>query len=368
VNSVKRPYQGKESEMVLDPLSSLALTVQSAPATYGLVLGSGVSRSAGISTGWEVVRTLIIRLAVAQDGVEPDDPFDWYLTNVGDAPDYSGLIESLGSTPADRRTLLSGYFEPTDEELERGVKQPTSAHRAIARLVAKGYITVIVTTNFDRLLEQALVDVGVQPLVITNADSARSATPLQHSACTIIKVNGDYLQPNIKNTVAELANYEAEVDALLDRVFEEYGVIVCGWSGDWDEALRGALNRSASRRYGTYFAHKDALGEMTKRTIGNRLGIPIEIDDADSFFETLETKILGLEVYRASATSLEVAKAEVKFLMADERYRIRLHDLLFSEVNNILALDFATENRERPTTENQVERMKIVEDGACQVF
>ena len=349
-------------ELALDTLASLAVTVQSAPGTYALVLGSGISRSAGIPTGWEIVRILINRLAVAQDGVEPEDPFEWYETNVGDAPDYSQLIESLGSTPADRRTLLSEYFVPTDEDIEHGLKQPSRTHRSISRLVAKGYIKVIVTTNFDRLLEVALAEIGVQPIVISSADTAHGAMPLQHSECTIIKVNGDYLEPNIKNTVAELASYEDEMNSLLDRVFDEYGVIICGWSGDWDEALRGALNRNVSRRYGTFFAHKDALGDIASVLIGNRGGISIDIDDADSFFENLESKILGLEMYRASATTIATAKAQVKYLMADDKYRIRLHDLLFDEVKKVLSLDFSSQNTVHPTTELLAERMSFYEE------
>ena len=45
----------------------------------------------------------------------------------------------------------------------RSKKTPTPAHRAIASLVKAGYIRVIVTTNFDRLVEQALTDAGVPP-------------------------------------------------------------------------------------------------------------------------------------------------------------------------------------------------------------
>jgi len=351
--------------LALDPLASLAVTVQSSPGTYALILGSGVSRSSGIPTGWEVVRILINRLAIAQDGVEPEDPFEWYQSNVGDSPDYSKLIESLGPLPADRRSLLSEYFVPTSEELEQSLKQPSRAHRAIARLVSKGYIKVIVTTNFDKLLEQALTEVGVNPVVITNADSARGALPLQHSACTIVKVNGDYLEPNIKNTVAELATYEVEMNMLLDRVFDEYGIVVCGWSGEWDEALRNALNRNISRRYGSYFAHKGPLGEMAELVLQNRSGTPIEIEDADYFFEGLESKILGLEGYRISATSIEGAKAEVKFLMSENRYRYRLHDLLFDQVKYVLALDFTAESKARPTTDLEIERIKEFEEGTA---
>jgi len=41
--------------IMLDPLLSLALSVRSNPGVYALLRGSGVSRAAGVPTGWEVV-------------------------------------------------------------------------------------------------------------------------------------------------------------------------------------------------------------------------------------------------------------------------------------------------------------------------
>jgi NAD-dependent SIR2 family protein deacetylase len=70
--------------------------------------------------------------------------------------------------------LLRGYFVPTEEERALGLKVPTKAHYVIAELVAKGYIKVILTTNFDSLLEQALEAQGVQPAVVSDASAMRA--------------------------------------------------------------------------------------------------------------------------------------------------------------------------------------------------
>src|SRR5208282_2547101 len=115
-------------------------------------------------------------------------------------------------------------------------KMPMPAHKAVAELVSGGYVRVIVTTNFDRLLEQALQERGIAPTVISTADQAQGALPLVHTNCTIIKVNGDYLDTRIKNTSSELGSYDQRIHTLLDRVFDEYGLIVCGWSATWDTA------------------------------------------------------------------------------------------------------------------------------------
>src|ERR1019366_9252041 len=77
--------------------------------------------------------------------------------------------------PPKRMQLLRGYFEPSEQEREEGRKLPTAAHRAIAQLIAKGYVQVVVTTNFDQLLEQALVDVGIHPMVTSTPYPANGA-------------------------------------------------------------------------------------------------------------------------------------------------------------------------------------------------
>ena len=70
---------------------------------------------------------------------------------------------------------------------------PTPAHRAVASLVQHGFIRVVVTTNFDRLMEQALEEAGIHPQVIASPDAVDGALPLVHAPCTVFKVHGDYL-------------------------------------------------------------------------------------------------------------------------------------------------------------------------------
>jgi len=45
-------------------LTSIAFSVYSNKGVYALMLGSGISRSSGIPTGWEIVLDLIRKLAV----------------------------------------------------------------------------------------------------------------------------------------------------------------------------------------------------------------------------------------------------------------------------------------------------------------
>src|ERR1039458_168063 len=235
--------------------------------------------------------------------------------------------------------LLRSYFEPTEEERERGEKLPSAAHRAIAALVAKGYVRVILTTNFDRLMEQALAQESVQPSVISTTYAAESALPLVHSRCTVIKIHGDYLDARMRNTRNELATYDQPMDDLLDRVLDEFGLLVCGWSAKWDAALCGAIERCATHRFGAYWAarHGTLTGEAEKLVALRRANV-VTIPNADSFFQDLAQKIQALEdLTLVDPLSAKVAVARMKRCLVSPEQRINLHDLVNGETERVHA-------------------------------
>ena len=319
---------------MLDPINSLAFSVQSNKGVYAVLLGSGVSRAAGIPTGWEITLELVRKVAALQGEVCEPDPEAWYFGKSGRQPDYSELLDLVARTPAERQQLLREYWEPTDAEREDGLKLPTRAHHAIAGLVRDGYVRVILTTNFDRLMELALQEVGVQPAVLSTAGHVLGAVPLAHSPCTVIKVHGDYLDTRMLNTPAELAVYPAELNVLLDRVFDEYGLIVCGWSADWDVALRAALSRAPSRRYNTYWASRGEPSAVATELIARRAGQLVPIADADGFFVQAAEQIQSLADFsRPHPLSTAAAVASLKRYLSEPRFAIQLHDLVHREVD-----------------------------------
>jgi hypothetical protein len=318
---------------MFDPLVQLAFGVHASPGVYALLLGSGLSRASGIKTGWEVLEDLIEKLAAASGESTGDKPAEWFAGKFGVEPDYSVVLEHLAPTSAERQALLRSYFEPSEEEREQGIKTPNAAHRAIAQLVAKGYVRVIVTTNFDRLLEDALSDAGIRPQMVKSAADSAAAPPVAHAKCLLVKVHGDYLDMDLRNTASELGSYEPAMDRLLDRIFEDFGLIVCGWSADWDGALRSAIERSANRRFTTYWTIRSANPTpAAKALIDSRGAIVLTIKDADSFFGELSEKIGSIEDVSAKPpATAALAVAAAKRYLVDESGRIRLHDLLLAE-------------------------------------
>lgn len=323
-----------------------------------------MSRAASIPTGWEVLEDLISQIATLQGETITNDPAAWYKEKFGEDPDYSKVLDAVAKTPAERSQLLRKYFEPTEEERERNEKIPTPAHKAIAQLVACGYIRVIVTTNFDRLMESALEEVGISPVVISTADGIKGAPPLAHSTCTIIKLHGDYTDTRIRNTIAELGKYDSATNKLLDQVFDEYGLVICGWSGEWDIALKAAMQRCKSNRFTTYWTTRNKLSITADDLAKLRKAQIVKIAGANEFFTGLEQKISALEEYdRPHPLSVKTAVVQLKRNLAEDKYRIQLHDLVTQETEKVkrdLDENYPTQLRE-VTYDDCFDRLKRYE-------
>ena len=323
--------------MFTDPLTQVAFSVFENPGVYALLVGSGLSRQAEIPTGWEITLDLIRRIAKSQDVEEQADWASWYRNTTGEDPDYSKLVSEVGSSPEERRSILHRYIEPSDEDREDSHKLPTAAHFAIADLVQAGYIRVIISTNFDRLLENALRERGVEPTVVASLDALKGAEPLTHTKCYLLKLHGDYKDARILNTESELAAYPPEYDALLDRIFDEHGLIVCGWSGEWDDALRSAVQRIRSRRYSAYWAARGEPSDRAKDLIAHRGARLVQMDDADSLFSSIRDHVETLaQTSRRNPQSLELLVNNTKRFLSKPEHRIQLDELVTSEAQSLL--------------------------------
>ena len=261
-----------------DTLTQISFSVFENKGVFAVLLGSGLSRSAEIPTGWEITLDLVRRVATAQGVADQADWAKWYTATTGKEPNYSDLLEEIASTPDERRSILHSYIEPTDEEREQGKKVPTPAHHAIAALVRAGFIRVIITTNFDRLMENALREKGIEPTLVASEDALKGAEPLTHSQCYLVKLHGDYKDARILNTDSELSAYPSSYDQLLDRIFDEHGLVVCGWSGEWDHALKSAFLRAPNRRYPVYWALRGEAGEGAQALIRHRAAKQVAIN------------------------------------------------------------------------------------------
>ncbi len=316
-------------------ITSLAFSALSNKGIYALLLGSGISKTSGVPTGWDIVIDLIEKLAILEKETCEPSPEVWFKSKFGEEPNYSNILAKLVKTPSERVNFLKPYFEGSENELEQGLKQPTQAHQAIAKLAKKGIVKVVITTNFDRLIEKSLQLEGIEPLVIRHGDDIDGALPLVHTNFTLIKINGDYLDSRFLNTREELSSYSRKLHNYILRVINEFGIISCGWSGKWDVGLLNILRQSENFRFSSYWTFIDTCEEELNEIAQYRKGVTLKIDNANSFFSELLDKITALENYNVNhPLSSDIAIARLKKYIVKDEGKILLHDLIVTQLED----------------------------------
>ncbi|MHB8436933.1 MAG: SIR2 family protein [Acidimicrobiales bacterium] len=269
---------------------ALATSLHATPGSYAFLLGSGASTEAGVLTGFRVLEDLILRVAKERGEALEPDPVGWWESTTGMPARYDTIVGQIAPTDGARRLLLRSYFELQPDSGHP--HSPTEGHRALARLCAAGFVRVVLTTNFDRLFETALAEAGCPPQILATDGAVAGRTPIVHSRLTLVKLHGDYVDTGLRNTYEELGCYGVATDALLDQVLDEYGMVVIGWSAEWDRALQAAMERAPSRRYPFYWASfHNSLTDTARQLIHNRAAYVIETGGATEFLVDLERRI-----------------------------------------------------------------------------
>src|SRR4051794_28735907 len=252
-------------------------------------------------SAWHVQRDLLLELAAANDqsaeavldGSDDDAPFAWFARTYGERPTYDRLLDALTHTPVQRLNMLKPRFTASPEDQETGNKQPTAAHLAIADLVKRGHVKIIVTLNFDHLIEEGLRRAGVDPIVVNTEAGIAGLQPLHEYDCLVVHLHGDYTHPEMRNVPEELGRYPDSVQSLLRRLTDEYGLIISGWSAQWDPALRDAIDASRSRRYPIYWASPTPLADEGAALAERKSAVYIQ-SGADEFFPALRDKVFAI--------------------------------------------------------------------------
>lgn len=315
-----------------DALLSTAFSLYSNPGAYAALIGAGVSSPSGILTAWGVLEDLVERVAELS-GAEPDDPVAWYQGQYGEKATYEGVLERIAPTQLERQRLLRSYFEPDETDREAGRKIPTLAHRSLARLVRAGSLRIIMTLNFDRLIEQALRAEGIEPTIVASTEDAVGLAPLHTLDCCVIHLHGDYLSPtSMLNTVEELREYRPATAKLLQAVLENYGLIISGWSSRYDPALRSAIAEHYPARYTLTWFEPWTAGEEARNLIRLKQGRLVALD-ADSGFGHLADGVAALQSKRSRhPLTVSVAVESAKRELSGRTVAIGLHDTVKREL------------------------------------
>lgn len=323
-----------------DEAIPVAYAMHVSPRRYALFLGSGISKPAGLPTGTDVSANMIRRIAKTRGekidgGNEPEKCLEWFKDTFGEPANFELLLNKLGIDTENRSEGIQSFFLPSDETGNPVQVNPTKAHSEIAKFVKAGMVSMIITTNYDTLLEEALRNEGVSCDVITS-ESPLKQMSIFPDRCRIVKVNGSFSSGGrLKITPKDLESYEPDMEDYLKRIFAEYGIIVCGWSAQFDTGLKKILANLEVRRYPVFWCKKNS--EIPQKLSESLNPIEIEIESADQFFNDLSAVLDRLKVVEErQPLTIPIAVRKITNALQQPRPEILISDILYSETDLVI--------------------------------
>jgi tetratricopeptide (TPR) repeat protein len=260
-------------------------------------LGAGCSQSAGIPTAGEISRTLATRLFLKQNNKQPpssDKELEEWLEEqawFNQDNQYPSILDRSFPNNKERRI----YFE----ELISG-KQPSASHIGLASIIRSGLSSIVLTPNFDRLIEYAIIRIGHIVPTVSLFDADLPYLDLETSRKKVLKLHGDYLYGNIRNLGRELSTVESSMRVKLEKSSFRRGIVVCGYSGGDDTIMSSFENLAQDENNYELGIHWLILGgtrpsERVVRLIeqtrdrGSKI---YEIEGSDWFFSELSRYVV----------------------------------------------------------------------------
>lgn len=158
--------------------------------------------------------------------------FDVYKNKIYDDYEYGFWFRRYSSDARDRADLMDKLI--CEKETGYG-------YVALANMINQDYVRNIFTTNFDDLLNEALlVYFFKKARIIAHAEIADHINFLTNRP-NIIKLHGDYLFTDLRNTKDEIDNNP--LTHKMQQAFSTFGLIVMGYGGA-DYALMNALENA----------------------------------------------------------------------------------------------------------------------------
>lgn len=245
--------------------AQFALRYALRPQQFAWLLGSGASASAGVPTGYMMIRDFKTGLFCRETGlsrraVDSTDPLwidriDAFLAKRsllparGDPAEYAEAFEAVYPSEAERREYI-------EQAIRKGT--PSFAHRVLASLMTSKRVPCVFTTNFDPLVEIACTQTDqLMPAAdrahctVAAIDSAdRAERCLRESDWPLVaKLHGDYKSIKLKNTTTELQQQDKKLTDALVAACQRFGLIVVGYSGR-DASVMEALERALAHPNG----------------------------------------------------------------------------------------------------------------------
>lgn len=267
---------------------------------FCFILGSGASVSSGIPMGGELERRWMAEMEKHPGLVEVRATAEKLKKKNRLGYDFKKIEEAWQKTKNSGTPLPSEYyfdiyklrFFPNHrngyhylEKLMADAKPSFGYHPLALMLTDKGRNNLVITTNFDSLVEDALfMYTSSKPLVINHELLADYAGDPNISRPIIAKVHrGIFFDP---------LNMPEETDSLKDKwhdvlatVFQSYTPIVIGYGGGDNSLMEFLADESVKMRNGIYWCYMEEYGlpdEKIQKIVQQKKGSLVRIAGFDA--------------------------------------------------------------------------------------
>jgi hypothetical protein len=203
-----------------------------------LLLGAGASITSGIPAAGKTVERVARWAWCKENGRHPGDmsirrsdywPWltaqPWYKPNVAHGDLYPEAIDNLLGVKSDRREFLEQLINPPDVPPSRG-------YVALTQILHQGWISTVLTTNFDQCLERAAIQHNRPHRLVsisTPADYIMFSSVPQDPQ--LIFLHGSIKHYTDKNLTAEVQSLDGQLADRLKPLLRDHPVIVVGYRG-----------------------------------------------------------------------------------------------------------------------------------------
>lgn len=230
------------NELTLDGFIDEFRNASSGPhcRKFCFFLGAGASVSSGIKSGAELVDRWDEELKLRNPEV------------------YEKWKEEKGITEKNKYSFYGDYYEQRYShnsmdgynELEKMMEKakPSVGYLCLAYLLSKRPHNVVITTNFDHLVENAVIWYAMALPFVIGHESMAHYVGRNPNRPTIIKIHRDLLIEPMNRTY-EMETLSWEWERALNTIFSQYSPIFIGYGGNDKDVMRflaGHANKFAN--------------------------------------------------------------------------------------------------------------------------
>ena len=316
------------AEGLLDEIQKLDTTMKDRSLAF--ILGAGASITSGIPAGGALAQTWLKEIHLRQCLTPSDQALEAWAAEKLNVPNfrlaeaathYSRIFElRFGGDPK------SGYAA-LEAEMEKA--EPGLGYSILAKILAETRHKVVVTTNFDNLVADALAINALQhPLIVGHESLAGFVRP-QLPRPLVAKIHRDlHLHP--KNDQNGVDTLEKGWEEALRGLFQHYTPLVIGYGGN-DGSLMGFLENLPSGHIPgrLFWCYREGArpDETILKILVRHNGVLVAVAGFDEFMVQLAQRLFaGFELASIAQSIEELGKERAK------RYQAQLEQLAKADI------------------------------------